>query len=90
MLACWFILVQREREREREREGKKKRERDFVVCNPCVYFETLKVFSNLGPTFITSFFNMGGRYLLVYLVLLLLFPMLLSIDQIWEGKTSRL
>jgi hypothetical protein len=28
--------------------------------------------------------------LLVYLVLLLLFPMLLSIDQIWEGKTSRL
>jgi hypothetical protein len=67
----------KERERERERE----RETD----NPSVYFETLKGFSNLGPTFINSFFNMGGRYLLVYLVLLLLFPML-SIDQIWEEK----
>jgi hypothetical protein len=79
MVGCWLAGLFWSRERERERET------DFVVCNPFVYFVYFEVFFNLGPTFITRFFNMGGRYFAGVLGASFVVPML-SIDQIWEQK----
>jgi hypothetical protein len=59
MVGCWLAGLFWSRERERERERKRDR---LCGLQFSVYFETLKKNSNLGPTFITSFFNMGERY----------------------------